>query len=129
MRHRSLTQRTGGDIRVPRTISGERAETCARLIRTAARELVECKFPLRTLLVLWREYEAAEDREERAMLRAAVGRQIEQLATRGLGREARLLCDEITAGLTFDGPQGLLEFDPENDTTPGDRSARGHSTA
>lgn len=125
-----LTQRTGGAAgEVPLWIEQENAEKAARLIRTAARELVELKIPLRTLWVLWQETVAEGGTVARLQ---AIGRAIRRLVTRGLGEDARVLLEQMST-LTFVGDQAVFRFDglqhpAAKTTTPRAQNSQGRET-
>lgn len=125
---RTLTQRTGGPMgETPLWIEGANADKAARLIRMAARELVELKFPLRTLWALWKQTQEQGSTAERL---AAIGRTIWRLATVGLGAQERVLLDQLSR-MTFVGDQGVFRFDglehPLKQTTPRVRSPQGRT--
>lgn len=106
-RETTLTQRTGGRMdQAPEWIERENAEKAARIIRAAARELIEIRFPARALLALWEETVAEGCTVDRLVL---IGKRIWRLATTGLGSRERVLLEQL-ATLTFDGQQAVLRL-------------------
>lgn len=120
----TLSQLTGGPIQAPEWLEAENAERAARIIRAAAKELIELRFPLRALWALWQElleHGCTIDR-----LRA-IGSRIFRLSRKGLGERERVLLDQL-ATLTFVGQQAVLVLPgATHDTAPraGNSQGRG----
>lgn len=118
----TLAQLSGGEYDdLPEYIEGADAEEAARLLRAAARELLEFRFPALALRALW--LQAMDPETSRAVRRdllRRIGERIERLATVGLGEQDATVVREV-AGLTFAGA--------EKTTTPRVRSSRGRRTA
>ena len=90
---------------------GADAEEAARLLRAAARELLEFRFPALALRALWAQVMDPEtSRAVRRDLLRRIGERIERLATVGLGERDATVVREV-AGLTFVGDQAVLRFD------------------
>ncbi|HPL30700.1 MAG TPA: hypothetical protein PLG21_21865 [Anaerolineae bacterium] len=127
----TLQKLAGGEYGdLPEYIAGADAEEAARLLRAAARELLEFRFPALALKALWQQAtDPATSREMRRNLLRQIGRRIERLATIGLGQHDEAVVRQV-AGLTFEGPQAVLRLDGAGQTTtPGARNARGLRTA
>lgn len=123
----TLKELSGGDYDdLPEYISGADAEEAARLLRAAARELLEFRFPALALRALWQQVtDPATSREMRRDLLRQIGQRIERLATIGLGQRDEAIVRQV-AGLTFVGEQAVLMFDGgQKTTTPSARNARG----
>jgi len=126
----TLKQLAGGDYDdLPDYIGGKDAEEAARLLRAAARELLEFRFPALALRVIWQQATDPEtSRATRRDLLRQIGQRIERLAEIGLGRHDEAVVRQV-AGLTFAGPQAVLRLDGAGKTTtPGARNARGRQT-
>lgn len=126
----TLAQLSGGDYDdLPEYIAGADAEEAARLLRAAARELLEFRFPALALRALWVQVmDPDTSRATRRDLLRQIGQRIERLAEVGLGRHDEAIVREV-AGLTFAGPQAVLRLDGAGKTTtPGARNARGRQT-
>ena len=119
----TLAQLSGGDYDdLPEYIAGADAEEAARLLRAAARELLEFRFPALALRALWVQVmDPDTSRATRRDLLRQIGQRIERLATVGLGEQDATVVREV-AGLTFVTGAGKT-------TTPSVRSARGRRTA
>jgi hypothetical protein len=127
----TLAQLSGGAYDdLPDYIAGADAEEAARLLRAAARELLEFRFPALALRALWKQaMDPKTSRATRRDLLRQIGQRIERLATVGLGEHDEAVVRQV-AGLTFAGPQAVLRLDgAEKTATPGARSARGRRTA
>lgn len=127
----TLQQLSGGDYDdLPQYIAGADAEEAARLLRAAARELLEFRFPALALKALWQQVtDPATSREMRRDLLRQIGQRIERLATIGLGQHDEAVVRQV-AGLTFVGDQAVLRLDGAGQTTtPNVASARGRETA
>lgn len=127
----TLKELSGGDYDdLPECIAGADAEEAARLLRAAARELLEFRFPALALKALWQQAtDPATSRAMRRDLLRQIGQRIERLATIGLGQRDEAIVRQV-AGLTFDGPQAVLRLDGAGQTTtPRVRGSRGRRTA
>jgi len=90
---------------------GADAEEAARLLRAAARELLEFRFPALALRHFWRlMMDPATSESMREDLKRIIGQRIERLATIGLGQRDEAIVRQV-AGLTFVGDQAVLRFD------------------
>jgi len=119
----TLAQLSGGAYDdLPEYIAGADAEEAARLLRAAARELLEFRFPALALRELWKQAMDPEtSRAVRRDLLRRIGERIERLATIGLGEQDATVVREV-AGLTFADGAGQTK-------TPRVRSSRGRGTA
>lgn len=129
----TLAQLSGGAYDdLPEYIEGADAEEAARLLRAAARELLEFRFPALALRALWTQVMDPEtSRATRRDLLRQIGQRIERLATIGLGQRDEAIVRQV-AGLTFVGDQAVLRFDglqyPAKTATPRARNSQGRET-
>lgn len=93
----TLVQMTGGEYHdLPDTMTGADAAEAARVLRAAARELMEARFPALALRYLWRLMMDPEtSRAMRLDLLRQIGRRIERLAAIGLGEEDAAIVAQV----------------------------------
>ena len=93
----TLYQLTGGEYNdLPDYIAGADAAEAARVLRAAARELMEARFPALALRYLWRlMLDPETSRAMRLDLLRQIGRRIERLATVGLGEEDAAIVQQV----------------------------------
>ncbi len=117
----TLKELSGGDYDdLPEYIAGADAEEAARLLRAAARELLEFRFPALALRHFWRlMMDPATSESMREDLKRIIGQRIERLATIGLGQHDEAVVRQV-AGLTFAGA--------EQTTTPRAQNSQGRET-